>query len=215
MQLGQSNELFDRWCGYKSNNKKVTPVELLVLGSLRYLGRGWTFDDIEESTAIDNEVHCRFFKVFIQLGSTALYQKLVITPFDLPTANANMYEYSQAGFPGCVGSCDCTHIVTKWCEYNLKNNHLGAKNSLATRTFNLTCNRHRRILHTTNGGPGRWNDQSMARLVTPAGILRIPVFSVPVALFSQESRFLFRRNFFGTPSGILSVWGLRRMIRRK
>ncbi len=120
VQLGQSNELFDRWCGYKSNNKKVTPVELLVLGSLRYLGRGWTFDDIEESTAIDNEVHCRFFKVFIQLGSTALYQKLVITPFDLPAANANMYEYSQAGFPGCVGSCDCTHIVTKWCEYNLK-----------------------------------------------------------------------------------------------
>ena len=43
------------------------------------------------------------------------------------------------------------------------------------------------------------------RLVIPAGILRIPVFSVPVALFSQESRFLFRRNFFGTPSGILSV----------
>ncbi len=58
-------------------------------------------------------------------------------------------------------------------------------------------------------------DEISARLVIPAGILRIPVFSVPVALFSQESRFLFRRNFFGTPSGILSVWGLRRMIRRK
>ncbi len=54
-----------------------------------------------------------------------------------------------------------------------------------------------------------------SRLVIPAGILRIPVFSAPVALFSKESRFLFRWNFFGTPSGILSVWGLRRMIRRK
>ena len=47
------------------------------------------------------------------------------------------------------------------------------------------------------------------RLVIPAGILRIPVFSSPVALFSQESRFLFLRNFLGTPSGILSVPGLR------
>ena len=28
--------------------------------------------------------------------------------------------------------------------------------------------------------------------------IRIPVFSVPVALFPQESRFLFRRNFFFT-----------------
>ena len=34
-----------------------------------------------------------------------------------------------------------------------------------------------------------------ARLPIPAaGILRIPVFSVPVARFEQESRFLFRRN---------------------
>ena len=48
----------------------------------------------------------------------------------------------------------------------------------------------------------------VARLVIPTGILRIPVFSSPVALFSQESRFLFLRNFLGTPSGILSVPGL-------
>ena len=75
-----------------------------------------------------------------------------------------MHEYSQAGFPGYVGSCDCTHIITEWCEYNLKNNHLGAKNSLTTRTFNLRCNHRCRILHTTNGGPGRWNDQSMVRM---------------------------------------------------
>ncbi len=34
------------------------------------------------------------------------------------------------------------------------------------------------------------------RLHIPAGILRIPVFSVLVAFFSHESRFLFCRNFF-------------------
>jgi hypothetical protein len=154
VQQVQSNELFDRWCGSKSNNKKVSPVELIVLGSLRYLGRGWTFNDIEGSTAIDKEVHRHFFQVFIRFGSTDLYQKWVITPVDLPQADLNMHEYSQAGFPGCVGSCDCTHIVTKRCEYNLKNNHLGAKSSLTMRTFNLTCNHRRRILHMTNGGPG-------------------------------------------------------------
>jgi hypothetical protein len=48
-----------------------------------------------------------------------------------------------------------------------------------------------------------------ARLHIPAGILRIPVFSVLVALFPQESRFLFRRNFFFTSSEIRSVPGLR------
>jgi hypothetical protein len=38
-----------------------------------------------------------------------------------------------------------------------------------------------------------------SRLVIPAGILRIPVFSVPVHFFSQESRFLFRRDFLEPP----------------
>ena len=57
--------LFDRWCGSKSNNDK----------QLRYLGHGWTFYDCEESTAIDKEVHRRFFQVFILFGSTELYQK--------------------------------------------------------------------------------------------------------------------------------------------
>ncbi len=94
VQLVQLNKLFDRWCGYKSNNKKVSPVELLVLGSLRYLGRGWTFDDCEESTAIDKEVRHCFFNVFIRFGSTELYQKWVITPVYLPEAKSNMHEYS-------------------------------------------------------------------------------------------------------------------------
>ena len=85
-------------------------------------------------------------------------------PVNLPKALSNMKEYSVAGFPGCVGSSDCTRIVTDWCEYNLKKNHFGVKNSLRTRKFNLTCNHHHRILHTTNRRPSRWNDQTMVRL---------------------------------------------------
>jgi hypothetical protein len=160
----RSSDLFDRWCGYKSNNKKVSPVELLLLGSLRYLGRGLTFDDCEESTAIDQDVHRSFFRVFIKFGSTVLHKKWVLTPVNLPEALSNMKKYSEAGFPVCVESSDCTHIVTDKYDYNLKNNHLEAKNSLTTRMFNLTCNHRRRILHTTHVGPGRWNDQTMVRL---------------------------------------------------
>jgi hypothetical protein len=45
-----------------------------------------------------------------------------------------------------------------------KNNHLGAKSSHTTRRFNLTCNHRCRIINSTHGGPGRWNDQTMVRL---------------------------------------------------
>ena len=56
-----ADSLFDRWCGHKPNNQRCSPIQLLVLGSLRYLGLGWTFNDIEESTGVAREVHCFFF----------------------------------------------------------------------------------------------------------------------------------------------------------
>ena len=46
---------------------KTSPIELLLLGTLRYLGRGWTFDDIEEATAISLEVH-RVFSMHSSVG---------------------------------------------------------------------------------------------------------------------------------------------------
>ena len=52
---------FDRWCGKKVNHKKSSPIELLVLGTLRYLGRGWSLDDLEETKNISGELHCVFF----------------------------------------------------------------------------------------------------------------------------------------------------------
>ena len=158
-----SDSRFERWCGHKWNGKKSSPVQLLLLGTLRYLGRGWMFDDIEEQTA---SVHHNFFHKFIEFGSTTLYSMHVIKPFHLAEAQSNMSEYAEAGFPGCVGSTDCTHITTERCEYNLKNNHLGGKSNQTARTFNLTCNHRRRILHTTRGGPARWNDMTMVRFDT-------------------------------------------------
>jgi hypothetical protein len=91
-----------------------------VLGSLRYLGRGWTFDDVEENTAISKEVHRTFFHRFVEFGSTVLYDKYVLTPDNINEAKTHMREFEEAGFPGCVGSLDATHITMDRCEYNLK-----------------------------------------------------------------------------------------------
>ena len=45
----KSNGLFDRWKNTKERNRKnkeVSLIKLLLLGMLRYLGRGWAFDDV-------------------------------------------------------------------------------------------------------------------------------------------------------------------------
>ncbi|MGK3733523.1 MAG: hypothetical protein ACI8RD_002724 [Bacillariaceae sp.] len=50
-------EHFTRWAKGSKDcyNEPASPLSLLLLGALRYLGRGWTFDDIEEATAINKE----------------------------------------------------------------------------------------------------------------------------------------------------------------
>ncbi len=141
----------------------MSPIELLVLGALRYLGRGFTFDDIEECTAILRDVHRVFFHRFVDFGRQVLYPKYVTFPKTAHEARTHMAEFLISGFPGCVRSSDCTHITTERCEYQLRNQHIGQKSSHPTRSFSLTANHRRQILHTSSGGPGSWNDQTMVR----------------------------------------------------
>ena len=80
----KSEGLFDRWTKAQGDscyerresnkkNKKVSPIELLLRGSLRYLGRGWTFSDMKDVTYISRDVHRSFFHQFVKFGGTVLY----------------------------------------------------------------------------------------------------------------------------------------------
>ena len=84
--------MFSRWhVGSVSCIKKeATPILRLVLCSLRYLGRGWTFDDLWENTAISIEVIRTFFHLFISYGSTVLYNKYVRSPLRSTDASVHM-----------------------------------------------------------------------------------------------------------------------------
>lgn len=67
----------------------------------------------------------------------------------------------MAGFPGCVGSSDATHITIEKCSQRLRQFHKGGKSKSTTRSYNITVNHRRRILGTTRGHPGRWNDKTV------------------------------------------------------
>ena len=154
----REDQLFERWTKTDAAGKPSSPIELLLLGTLRYLGRGFTFDDCEENTAISEETHRRFFHVFIEFGSTKLFKRYVVAPASKEQAQTHQHEFHQAGMPGCVGSTDATHIAMLRCPSQLRNYNMGHKLDLPTRTYNLTTNHRRRILSTTTGHPGRWND---------------------------------------------------------
>ena len=167
----KSQGMFDRWQtandtvyervlnNKKNKNKKVAPVELLLLGSLRYLGRGWTFADMKDVTLISRDVHRKFFHQFVKV----LYPLYVSAPRTEQELRDCEEDYAIAGFPGCIGSTDATHIPLEKVCFSFRQAHLGGKSKSTTRTYNLTCNHRRQILHTTTGHPGRWNDKTLVR----------------------------------------------------
>ena len=157
---------------YDCVGRQSSHIELLLLGALRYLGRAWTLDDLEEQTMICEEVHRRFVHAYITWGSTHFFERYVVTPATKDDVEANSKEYASAGLPGCIGSQDATHIGMLRCQYRLRQYHNSYKLPMPTRTYNLTVNHRRRILSSTRGHPGRWNDKTLVLFDTLSTDLR-------------------------------------------
>jgi len=74
MKDEKHGDFFERWQEDRPDKQfrkiKASPIELLLLGTLRYLGRGWTFDDLEESTFIRGrctELFSQVYSIWIQI----------------------------------------------------------------------------------------------------------------------------------------------------
>jgi hypothetical protein len=175
----KANNWFPRWNSKDATGRPSSPLELMILGALRYLGRGWTFDDIEENTGIDEETHRQFFHCFIDVGSTFLYQKYVVVPTNPEQAANHTHEMNIAGFPGCIGSTDATHILIEKCSSRLRNQHLAVKLPGTARTYNATVNHRRRILSSIMATLATTFAVSMAVAMltprTPSGLGVVPL----------------------------------------
>lgn len=68
------------------------PLSLLILGSLQYLGRGWCFNNIEESTGIVKR-YIVFLRKFTKFGHSYLYTRFVKYPTNPKEAQTHMVEF--------------------------------------------------------------------------------------------------------------------------
>jgi hypothetical protein len=141
--------------------RESAPIHLMILTSLRYLGRGWTFDDCEEATAVSEDVCRVFFHEFISFGKNVLYPKYVVAPNTREDAAACSAEFAQAGLPGAIGSMDATHVCHERIQFRLRQLHLAQKLHTSARSYNIVTNHQRRILSTTTGHPATWNDKTL------------------------------------------------------
>ena len=102
-----------------------------------------------------------FFNKFLIYGSTKLYMKHITIP--ATTTYVAVFEsvFASAGFNGCVGSSDGTHIGMHNCATWAANNHLGHKLNIPSRTYNVTVTHWRQIIESTCGHPSTWNDKTI------------------------------------------------------
>ena len=86
-------------------------LELKVIVALRILGRDAVADTCEELSEIARTTCNKIFTRFVAKFNKA-FNSGVIKP---PTGDDLLHvleTYRKLGFPGCVGSIDCTHV--KW-----------------------------------------------------------------------------------------------------
>ncbi|KAL7544770.1 hypothetical protein ACHAWF_008135 [Thalassiosira exigua] len=109
--------------------------------------------------------------VYLVWGAMTMYNKYFVLPADGSEVKEWADEYAMAGFPGCISSGDATHIGMLRCHHRLKQHHKSFKLNMPTRTYNMHVTHRRRILHSTPGHPGRWNDQSLQRFDSYCSLL--------------------------------------------
>ena len=162
LQKIQSAEEFTRWIGKDAVGESSSPIGLLLLGALRNLGRGLTFDDLEECTAIGEETHRQFFHIFIAYDENSLNPEYVRMSETAEEYHGHRHEYEVGGLSGAGYSTDGTNVILWRCEHNLKQANIGFKDTHPARTYNVSVNHRRQILHSTRGHPGKWNDKTLA-----------------------------------------------------
>jgi hypothetical protein len=106
-------------------------------------------------------VHRNFFCTFIEYGSTHLYKKYVLDPASENDLSTFEKVFALAGFNGCGGSTDGTHVGMLQCPSWASVNHGGHKLATPSRNYNVTVTHAHQILGTTCGHPGSWNDKTL------------------------------------------------------
>jgi hypothetical protein len=75
------------------------------------VGRGVTFDDLEDGYDIGEKVHRVFFHKLIKVGETQMFEKWVRYPTITEEIADCMADFAETGCDGCIGSLQMLRIL--------------------------------------------------------------------------------------------------------
>jgi len=137
------------------------PVEMKLLVALRILGRDAVADDCNELSSIGLSTCHDIFKRFVKLFSSAFYEDYVFIPRGSHLLDV-MEVYRRLGFPGCIGSIDCTHVKWSACARDLKWKATG-KEGFTTLSFQAIASHDWRCQHISIGFLGSYKDITVSK----------------------------------------------------
>jgi len=208
MEYIRTEDPFPSFGGVSASGKRGHPLELYVLGALRVLGRHHTFDDLEESTEISAERHRVFFHEFIDFGSSTLFAEWIRKPSTAEEVADCMSEYTEAGFPGCLGSVDSTYFWHIMCRAGLRN-QMESKESRAVVRVNFVVNHRRKILACTPIFKGVLNDFTIANFDSFLQELRAgtnPLYNIPFEMKTSQGDTVTENGLYLICDGGYNKW---------
>lgn len=128
---------------------------------LQVLGRGNCFADVANFSLMSRSTAEKSFHRFCDCFSAGLWHRWVRLPEGEDLKHVESI-YSSLGYPGAVGSVDCTHLPWERCNFSQTQTHKG-KEGYTTVVFEAICDHAGRILASTRGFPGAENDKTVVK----------------------------------------------------
>lgn len=147
---------------FAANGQKRIPVQLLVLGVLRMLGRGTCLDGINELSGISGTKMSTFFHLWCEHVATDLFFQHVTFPESDGDIRRVLEEFGFVGFPGCIGSMDVVHIPWDMCPASQAVLYKG-KDKAPTIAYQVIVDHAGRVLSCTAGFYGSLNDKTIVK----------------------------------------------------
>jgi hypothetical protein len=132
---------------FEEQRPSIISIEFKILISLRILGRDAVADACAELSFVGESTCHTIFKQFVKNYSANFYSEYVNYPTGDDLMNI-METYRRLGFPGCVGSIDCTHVKWSACHKDKKWLATG-KEGFPTLSFEAVVSHDRRCLHVS------------------------------------------------------------------
>jgi hypothetical protein len=141
------------------------PIEIKILVSLRILARGNVSDDISEMSKVGLSTCPSIFSQFVLKFAETFRKAFIYLPQDGEDLKKVMEIYARLGFPGCIGSMDCTHVHWLNCPEILKNLCIG-KEGYPTLAFQVMVDHSKMIRHVSVSCFGAFNDINICHVDT-------------------------------------------------